>query len=953
MLAPRGVAVILVSLLVSVATLSTTVLPGYAMAPETWPPSSELVIAEVVTGGVSASDEYVEIYNAGPGPTDLGGCQLDYVTASGATTTRKAVFASPLPLVAGQHLLVANSAGVYASLADATYAGGIAGDGGSLVLRRVGGAVIDAVGWGTAASSHVEGAVAPAPPARSSLERRPGGIAGNWIDTNDNGSDWVVQSNPVPQSLASVPAPGPSTTPSQTSSSIATGADTANPTAESPSATPSPESTASPSTTPSPDLIVVPSASPSASATPSAARTATPSASPSATLSATPSPEPTASPSIESTPASPVPSDPGIDLESVAVARLAQPGTRVHLAGVVTVAPGLVGADDLIAIADSSGGIFVRLPASADDLEIGRSIEVLGVLSAPYGQLEVRELELLALGSQDAAPTPIAATLPEIGEGLEGSLVAVGGRVDSVQTDDGRLDLTIGDGQNEVRVLADPPSGISKADVARGEWVTLTGIVGQHATALGREDGYRLWLRQRGDLIVVPSASPSASATPSAARTATPSASPSATLSATPTFHDLATGLAARGRIVDVDATVTASVGIIDWGGPTIVVDDGTAAVAVVLPAGAADSRVGARVRVVGKVGSLHNGRRVVASLVEPLGDMAATKPRQVSGQLGPEHEWQLVEVLGRVARLTRAGLRWRVDLTVGGQTVQVLGEPAAGIAVSGITPGRTAMVSGIVRRSTSDSDTFQLLPRSPADLRLGPAPAGSSGAAITGETSAVPATGIPGDAAATSLVSVADVAGRDGDEATVAGLIVEVGDGIATLDDGTGRIRLGGAAAADALSLLESGDAIEVTGRVSRDAEGWLIVVDPERIVALSGADSGGDASSTDTAPTAPRTAGTGAAPLDDANGLARPATGLGASNPNPIAAILGAVLLALIVLLGFVTASIASGRSRLGALPLRPRLGPGLRRQPPAQPETSPNQGSGTAEKALDDAP
>jgi hypothetical protein len=293
------------------------------------------------------------------------------------------------------------------------------------------------------------------------------------------------------------------------------------------------------------------------------------------------------------------------------------------------------------------------------------------------------------------------------------------------------------------------------------------------------------------------------------------------------------------------------------------------------------------------------------------------------------------------------------VDLTVGGQTVQVLGEPAAGIAVSGITPGRTAMVSGIVRRSTSDSDTFQLLPRSPADLRLGPAPAGSSGAAITGETSAVPATGIPGDAAATSLVSVADVAGRDGDEATVAGLIVEVGDGIATLDDGTGRIRLGGAAAADALSLLESGDAIEATGRVSRDAEGWLIVVDPERIVALSGADSGGDASSTDTAPTAPRTAGTGAAPLDDANGLARPATGLGASNPNPIAAILGAVLLALIVLLGFVTASIASGRSRLGALPLRPRLGPGLRRQPPAQPETSPNQGSGTAEKALDDAP
>jgi hypothetical protein len=619
----------------------------------------------------------------------------------------------------------------------------------------------------------------------------------------------------------------------------------------------------------------------------------------------------------------------------------------------VTVAPGLVGADNLIAVADSSGGIFVRLSASADGLEIGRSIEVVGVLSAPYGQLEVRELELLALGSQDADPTPVAATLSEIGEGLEGSLVTVGGRVDSVQTDDDRLDLTIGDGQNELRVLADPPSGIFKTDLARGETVTLTGIVGQRATALGREDGYRLWLRRRGDLIVEPdpspSASPSATAAPSSARAPSTTATPSPT----PVFHDLATGLAVRGRIVDVDATVTASVGIIDWGGPTIVVDDGTAAVAVVLPTGAANPRVGARVQVVGKVGSLHNGRRVVASLVEPLGDVAATKPRQVFGRLGPEHEWQLVEISGRVVRLTRAGLRWRVDLTVDGQEVQVLGEPAAGIAVSGITPGRTAMVTGIVRRSTSDSSTFQLLPRSPADLRLGPAPAESPGEAVARKTKAAVGTGLPGAAGPPPLVSVEDVVGCDGEDVTVAGLIAEVGDGTAILDDGTGRIRLGGAAAADALSLLEPGDAIEVTGRVSRDADGWLIVVDPESIVALSGASSGGNAPSTGAAPTTPRYAGTGAGLLDDSNDLAHPTAGLGASNANPIGAILGAALLALVALLGFVTATIASGRSRFSACPLRLWLGLGLRRQPSTQPETGPNRGSETAEETLDDAP
>ena len=213
MSAPRGVAVVLVSLLVPIAALSTAVSPGYADASVAWPVSTGLVLAEAVTGGVSASDEYVEIYNAGAVATDLGGCELVYMTASGATTTRKAAFDSPLVLAPGAHLLVANSAGTYAQLADATYIGGLAADGGSLALRHVGGAVIDALSWGTASNAYLEGAVAPAPPARSSLERRPGGAAGNWVDTNDNASDWVVQSNPIPQSLTSTPTPAPSCPP--------------------------------------------------------------------------------------------------------------------------------------------------------------------------------------------------------------------------------------------------------------------------------------------------------------------------------------------------------------------------------------------------------------------------------------------------------------------------------------------------------------------------------------------------------------------------------------------------------------------------------------------------------------------------------------------------------------------------------------------------------------------
>ena len=64
-----------------------------------WPPSTGLLIAEVVTGGASASDEYVEITNAGAVPADLAGMELAYVTSSGSTVTRKAT-CSELTLLA-------------------------------------------------------------------------------------------------------------------------------------------------------------------------------------------------------------------------------------------------------------------------------------------------------------------------------------------------------------------------------------------------------------------------------------------------------------------------------------------------------------------------------------------------------------------------------------------------------------------------------------------------------------------------------------------------------------------------------------------------------------------------------------------------------------------------------------------------------------------------------------
>ena len=172
-----------------------------------WPPSS-VVVAEVVTGGASASDEYVELTNGGAVSVDLAGLELVYATSSGATVTKKASWTAERVLAPGQHLLVANVLGVYAAAADLTYSGGIAATGGAIVLRPAGGTPIDAVGWGDASNAFVEGTAAPAPAARSSIERLPGGTAGNGIDTNDNAVDWAVQATPIPQNLASDPTPG-------------------------------------------------------------------------------------------------------------------------------------------------------------------------------------------------------------------------------------------------------------------------------------------------------------------------------------------------------------------------------------------------------------------------------------------------------------------------------------------------------------------------------------------------------------------------------------------------------------------------------------------------------------------------------------------------------------------------------------------------------------------------
>ena len=414
MLVRRALILVLLLVVVTQVRGAPSLRPGlpdlvaHPAAAVTWPVSTSLVVSEVVTGGVGASDEFLEIYNASAATADLAGIEVIYVTASGSTVSRKQTWTS-LEIGAHRHLLIANSAGSWAAGADGLYTGGFAATGGSIALRVVGGAVIDSLSWGDAASSFVEGTAGTAPPAGSSLERRPGGTSGNATDTNDNAADTRVEPAPVGQPLAagavpplatpsaSVP-PSASATPTSTlpPTPVPTQPCTPSPeptTTASPTATPTPTPTPAPTTTPSP--VPTPDQTATPTSDPSPTLSGTPTANPSQTSSATPSSEPTPSPSPTATPTStpistPTPSvTPSPDL-SIAEVRTLPIGSRAVVKGVLVTPTDLIDGGQTAFVQDASAGIAVRLvTADWPTLPAGTTVAAEGLLESIDGLLVV------------------------------------------------------------------------------------------------------------------------------------------------------------------------------------------------------------------------------------------------------------------------------------------------------------------------------------------------------------------------------------------------------------------------------------------------------------------------------------------------------------------------------------------------------------------------------------
>ncbi|MEW6320641.1 MAG: lamin tail domain-containing protein [Acidobacteriota bacterium] len=175
--------------------------------------SPGVVISEFrVRGPNGGADEFVELYNASSSPVNIGGWLIRGSNNAASVSTRVTI-ATGVVLNPGCYYLVTNSStsgGPYSGgvPGDQTYATGIADDGGIALVN--GTTIVDQVGM-SAGSAFKEGT--PLANLGSSnqnrgYERRPGGVFGNYVDTNNNQADFqlIAPSNPQNRFSACIPA---------------------------------------------------------------------------------------------------------------------------------------------------------------------------------------------------------------------------------------------------------------------------------------------------------------------------------------------------------------------------------------------------------------------------------------------------------------------------------------------------------------------------------------------------------------------------------------------------------------------------------------------------------------------------------------------------------------------------------------------------------------------------
>ncbi len=193
------------------ATSTATVAPTASATPDILLPTpGRILISEFIPGVPGDNNfEFIELYNAGTEAVDLKGWSLWYKMLDDKEAQRVYVWTARADVPGYGHYLLARAGEDIGAAPDAVYEVPLFERKGGLVLLNADKDVVDTLGWGDAPAEFVADRPAVAPADGASLERAPGGDAGNAMDTDDSSDDFFVQSMPNPQNRGTAPVPLP------------------------------------------------------------------------------------------------------------------------------------------------------------------------------------------------------------------------------------------------------------------------------------------------------------------------------------------------------------------------------------------------------------------------------------------------------------------------------------------------------------------------------------------------------------------------------------------------------------------------------------------------------------------------------------------------------------------------------------------------------------------------
>lgn len=174
--------------------------------------SPHLVISQFQPGTTAnPNDEWVEIHNTSSSPVDLNGFRINYRSANGTADVANpfAVWTTSTILQPGQYYLIASTSYAGTPTADITYnpttcSCSMSATAGGLAIRQGAndtGAIIDAVGWGTATNIFFEGTRTTAPGSGNSKAR----LVNGCQDTDNNTNDFATLTPSAPRNASTAP----------------------------------------------------------------------------------------------------------------------------------------------------------------------------------------------------------------------------------------------------------------------------------------------------------------------------------------------------------------------------------------------------------------------------------------------------------------------------------------------------------------------------------------------------------------------------------------------------------------------------------------------------------------------------------------------------------------------------------------------------------------------------